>query len=111
MGPSLPTLIDELPRLMPHMGALLEELPHLEAHLEALLALDRPATKITLEDEAMLRGKAFVTKKEDEADRCSPPPISECWDPLHRWREALRTRWQRSEHQNVLELRTIILAV
>ena len=39
------------------------------------------------------------------------PSIGTCWDPLERWKETFRVRWRTSEHNNIGELRTVILAL
>ena len=39
------------------------------------------------------------------------PSINEAWDPLERWSETFRVRWKGHEHNNIGELRTLILAL
>ena len=39
------------------------------------------------------------------------PSISKSWDPLSRWREVLRLRWRVEDHNNIGELRILVLAL
>ena len=60
-------------------------------------------------DEMRLRHAAFATAERDRVRKVPVPSIGPGWDPLCRWKEVLRVRWTRDEHQNVLELRALLL--
>ena len=60
-----------------------------------------------------------VYQKEEEEDKDKPaigeklpvPPLAASWLPIGRWKECFRTRWKKEEHINVLEVRTVLLAL
>ena len=81
-------------------------------YLEVFRLVKTDHTKdISLEDEAKLRSEIFATRKEEMARKVPVPAVDVCWDPIDRWKETLRVKWSRDEHQNVLELRTVVLAL
>ena len=43
--------------------------------------------------------------------RVKAPPIGVCWDALSRWRELLRLRWRVEDHNNLGELRVLVLTL
>ena len=56
---------------------------------------------ISLEDELQIREKIFLTKKQELTRKVKVPPVGAWVDEPKRWREVLRIKWQREEHQNV----------
>ena len=66
--------------------------------------------RISPEKEVELRAAMFRTQREEKAQRIPVPAVGENWDPVRRWSLALQARWTKVEHQNVLELRTVMLA-
>lgn len=73
--------------------------------------LKEAEVELSEDDEVSLRQEIFKTARQDEARRLQPLAAGTCWDPKGRWRELLRCRWTREEHQNVLELRVAVLGL
>ena len=44
-------------------------------------------------------------------DKVPSPEIGVCWDPLERWEEVGRWKWDKDEHNNILEARATAVAV
>lgn len=67
--------------------------------------------EVSMQKEADLRASIFKTRRDDLQEKVKTPPVGEAWSPMHRWKEAFRLSWKIEEHQNVLELRTVMLAL
>lgn len=67
----------------------------------------------TLEEEDVAEETLLAEElaEESEIGNALPvPPVALHWDPLHRWKELFRWKWQRDDHINVLEAKTACIA-